>query len=265
MKSDICVVIKGAGEMATGVACRLFNSRLKVVLTDIDKPLAVRRAVSFCEAVYDGSKVVEGIEAVLVQGADQIGRAHEQGRIPLVIDPDLKVLDLLKPEVLVEATLSKKDTGLNADLAPLVIALGPGFEVPQNADFVIETNRGHNLGRVYNRGKAEANTGVPGNIAGKTWERVLRAPGDGVFETDCKLGDKVTAGQVVGMVGNLPVKSLLNGVLRGLIRNGTRTHKSLKLGDVDPMGQVEYLYTISEKARAVGGSVLETIMKVYNK
>jgi xanthine dehydrogenase accessory factor len=265
VKSDLCVLMRGAGEMATGVAHRLFMSNLQVVLVEIPKPLAVRRAVSFCEAVYDGRKTVEGVDAVLASSLEDAEDIRQTGAVPLLVDPELTLLEKLKPDVLVEATLSKGALRLSADMAPLVIGLGPGLEAPDDARFIIETNRGHHLGRIIEQGMAQANTGIPGDIAGKTWERVLRAPTDGVFETDCKLGDKVKAGQEVGRVAGKPVMTRLDGVLRGLIRPGAEVSNELKLGDVDPRGQLEYLDTISEKARALGGSVLEAILRVYNK
>jgi xanthine dehydrogenase accessory factor len=264
MKLDLLVVIMGAGEMASGVAWRLHQSRLKVVMTEVAKPLAVRRTVSFCEAVYGGHKTVEGVQAGLITSPSGIAAAHEQGIIPLLVDPGLKALKELQPQVLVEATLRKKGSGLRADMAPLVIGLGPGISAPDEAHYVIETNRGHNLGRIIEKGMAEPDTKVPGVIEGKSWERVLRAPQAGLFEAECQLGDMVKQGQVVGRVNGEPVISRLDGILRGLIRPGSQVDKDLKLGDVDPRGNLDYLHTISEKARALGGSVLEAILRVYN-
>ena len=264
MEPGLVVLIKGAGEMATGVAWRLFKAHFRVALTERPQPLAVRRAVSFCEAAYEGKKVVEGVEAVRVLGPEEINREWARNRIPLVEDPELNVREILKPQVLVEATLSKRNTGLSMEDAPLVIALGPGYEAGQDAHYVVETNRGHNLGRIYDRGAAEPNTGAPGEIAGVTHERLLRAPSDGIFETERSLGHQVHPGDVVAQVGREKVVARIGGVLRGLIRSGTRVRRGLKVGDIDPRGEADYVNTISEKARAIGGSVLEAILRVYN-
>ncbi len=264
MKPGIIVLIKGAGEMASGVAWRLFRSHFRLALTEQPRPLAVRRAVSFCEAVYEGKKVVEGVEAVRVLRPEEIAGEWERNRIPLIEDPELSVREMLAPDVLVEATLSKRNTGITINDAPLVIALGPGYEAGRDAHYVVETNRGHNLGRLYDQGTAQANTGVPGEIAGMTHERVLRAPSDGIFETKAGLGQHVGAGDTVARVGSDEVVAQVGGVLRGLIRPGTWVRRGLKVGDIDPRGETGYVNTISEKARAIGGAVLEAILRVYN-
>lgn len=265
MKLDLVVLIKGAGEMASGVAWRLFNSGFKVVMTEAPRPLAVRRAVSYSEVLYTGSKVVEGVEARLVDDPDQVAPLWEQGVIPVVVDPKLTLLERLRPPVLLEATVAKRNTGIRMDMAPLVIALGPGYQAGVDAHFVVETNRGHNLGRIYRQGRAEPNTGIPGTIAGKSWERVLRAPTNGVFQPRFDLGDMVEQGQVVATVAEEPVVALVGGILRGLLRGGVDVVMDQKLGDVDPRGEMEFLHTISEKARCIGGSVLEAILRVYNR
>ncbi len=264
MTRDLVVMVKGAGEMASGVAWRLAKSHFKVVLTEIQRPLAVRRAVSFCEAVYDGQKQVEGVSALLVENVEGVRAAWSQKAIPLIVDPELKMVPHLVPDVLVEATLCKRDSGLNIDDAPLVVALGPGFEAGSNADLVIETKRGHHLGRVYEEGQAIANTGVPGEIEGKTWERVLRSPADGIFQTGFQLGDMVGEGQAIAEVDGEPIIAKVTGNLRGLIRPNTWVSSGLKVGDIDPRGQEAYVETISEKARTLGGAVLEAILRRYN-
>lgn len=265
MAIQLTVLIKGAGEIATGVAHRLHRCHLRLALTEVAAPLAVRRAVSFCEAVYDQRKVVEDVAALLVIRPEEMEAVWQKGEIPLLVDPEAEVLDYLKPDVLVEATLSKHNTGISKADAPLVVALGPGFEAGVDAHVVIESNRGHNLGRLIKEGWAEPNTGVPGNTAGYTLERVLRAPADGVFDCDCALGDKVEKGQVVGRVASQPVVAQVGGILRGLIRPQSRVWQGLKIGDVDPRSDKAFVHTISEKARALGGSVLEAIMRVYNR
>ncbi len=262
---DLIVLMRGAGEMASGVAHRLWRSGFRVALLELPAPLAVRRKVSFCEAVHQGSMTVEGATAVLVDGPDKAGAVWAKGEIPVIVDPLMDSLGDLSPGGFIEATLSKtNDYGLTPDMAPLVIALGPGFTTPENAHYVIETNRGHNLGRVIESGGAEPNTGHPGDIAGLTWQRVLRAPAEGVFDTDRKIGDLVREGEAVARIDGEPVKAGTDGMIRGLIRPGTPVSKGLKVGDVDPRGKRALPADISEKARALGGSVLECILRRYN-
>jgi xanthine dehydrogenase accessory factor len=209
--------------------------------------------------------VVEGVAARRVTDVSDVENVLKAGEIPVLVDPDTACLQTLRPEVLVEATLSKQNTGIHQDMAPLVIALGPGFTAGVDAHMVVETKRGHDLGRIITHGQAEPNTGVPGNIAGESLRRVLRAPSDGEFRTDLDIGDRVASGQSVARVADLPVTAQIGGLLRGLIRPGSHVTRGLKVGDVDPRDDPSYVDTISEKARAVGGAVLEAIMRVYNR
>ncbi|MCF8034740.1 MAG: EF2563 family selenium-dependent molybdenum hydroxylase system protein [Desulfarculaceae bacterium] len=259
------VLIRGAGEMATGVAFRLHRAGLRLALTEAPNPMAVRRAVSFCEAIHDGTKTVEGLTARRVAGPEDFDAVWAAGELPVLVDPDTSCRHAMKPVVIVDALLAKKNTGLAPDMAPLTIGLGPGFSAPQDAHLVIETNRGHNLGRLIYQGQAEPNTGQPGNIAGYTHQRVLRSPADGAFEALAELGQAVAQDETVARVAGQEIKVAVGGVLRGLIRPGTQVEKGWKVGDVDPRGQLEYLNTISEKARAIGGSVLEGILHQFNK
>jgi xanthine dehydrogenase accessory factor len=261
---NLKVLIRGAGEMASAVAWTLFQCHFKVALLETYQPLAVRRQVSFCEAVYEGRKTVEGVEAVLVSYPEEFPGIWKSGRIPLWIDPELKSALALKPDVLVDAILAKQNTGTRMDQAPLVLALGPGFIAGQDAHLVIETNRGHNLGRILTRGEAEADTGRPGNIGGFTDERVLRAPTKGIIKTYKEIGNRVVKEEKVAEVDGLPIPSAIDGVLRGLIRDGTNVLPGLKVGDIDPRGRPEYCNTLSEKARAIAGGVLAGILRVYN-
>jgi xanthine dehydrogenase accessory factor len=263
---DRVILIKGAGEMATGVACRLFGSNLRrILLLETASPLAVRRHVSFCEAVHEGAKVVEGVMAVHVSNEAELLQAWEEGKIAVRVDPQGESVSCLEPDVLIDATLAKRNLGISIDNAPLVIALGPGFEAGKDCHVVLETNRGHDLGRLLSSGKAEANTGIPGAIGGYTKERVLRSPADGCFTTERQIGDKVRVDEVIGRVGNIEVVASINGILRGLIRPGSSVRKGLKLGDIDPRGEKAYCDTISEKARSLGGAVLEAVLAAYNK
>lgn len=260
------ILIRGAGEMATGVACRLFRSGFRrILLTEISQPLAVRRTVSFCEAVIDGSHSVEGVHAIKIEKISHIRQIWEDAAIPIIIDPDNIAKNKFGPDILIDAVMAKRNTGVSITDAPLVVALGPGFSAGTDANCVIETNRGHDLGRLLYDGPASPDTGIPGPIGGHTSDRVLRAPCDGLFESNRGIGDAVMAGQQIGAVSKKPVVSKLSGTLRGLIRPGLTVTQGLKIGDVDPRGIVSYCYTISEKARALGGSVLEAILAHYNK
>lgn len=262
--TDLKVLIRGAGEQASGIAARLFRSHLRIAMTEVAHPLAVRRAVSFCEAVWDGTCTVEGITGRAVASAGDFDRVLAAGEIPVLVDPDLTCLESWAPHVLIDATVAKRNLGTRKDMAELVIGFGPGFTAGQDVDVVVETNRGHDLGRLLCEGQAEPNTGVPGNTAGYTLERVLRAPAEGVFETVARIGDRVEPGQVVGRVGALEIPARIAGVVRGLLRSGVPVTPGLKAGDVDPRLETRYCFTISEKARALGGSALEAILARFN-
>ncbi|MEW6266795.1 MAG: selenium-dependent molybdenum cofactor biosynthesis protein YqeB [Thermodesulfobacteriota bacterium] len=259
------VLIRGAGEMASGVAVRLARARFAVLLTETPAPLCVRRTVSFCEAVHHGRVRVEDVEAELVDEPEKIGEVQTQGRLAVLVDPDLNCLPLFKPDVLVDAILAKKNLGLSTGLAELTVALGPGFEAGSDADVVIETNRGHNLGRLIYQGQAEADTGVPGEIAGESLRRLLRSPAEGLLKANLDIGDPVYAGQMVAEVAGRPVTAQVSGVLRGLIRPGSEVRAGLKIGDVDPRGRREFCFSVSDKARAIGGAVLEAILRHFNR
>ena len=263
--SSLTVLIRGAGEMASGVAWRLFQSHFQILLTEIPQPLAVRRGVSFCEAVYEGRQSVEGVEAILIHQPEESAAVWRSNRIPLLVDPDLSQALRLKPEVLVDAILAKKNLGTRITDAAWVIGLGPGFRAGIDAHLVVETQRGHNLGRLYNEGEAEPNTGIPGTIGGFSGERVLRAPGVGTLRSLKAIGDGVAAGEVVAEVDGIPVSARIQGVLRGMIRDGTTVVAGIKIGDVDPRENPLYCRTISEKARAIAGAVLEGILRRFNQ
>jgi len=263
--SERTIVIKGAGEMASAVAWRLYMANLKkILMLDTSDPLAVRRAVSFCEAVHDGHQTVEGVEAISVFEPADIYAAWERKQIAVAADPQWRLLKQLRPDLVVDAILAKKNLGTGMNEAALVIGLGPGFIAGSDVHLVIETNRGHNLGRIITQGAAEPNTGIPGNIAGFTEERVLRAPADGLFKARRSIGDMVKAEAIIGSVAGVTVYAPIGGVIRGLIRSDTDVSKGLKIGDIDPRGRKANCYTISDKARAIGGSVLEAVMRVYN-
>ena len=261
---ELKVLIRGGGELASGVAHRLHQSRFRVCLTEAPHPLAVRRGVAFCEAVYDGEKVIEGVTARLIASPDKVKTTWQDGVIPLLIDPENKARNIIKPDVLIDAIIAKKNLGTRITDAPLVIALGPGFTAGKDAHVVIETNRGHNLGRIIRHGEAEPNTGRPGAIGGFDRERVWHAPAGGLFTTQKKIGDHVTAGETVAFIGEVPVNTEIGGIIRGLLRDKTEVPKGMKLGDIDPRGITEYCYTISDKSRTISGGVLEAILNHFN-
>jgi xanthine dehydrogenase accessory factor len=261
--SGIKVCVKGGGDIASGVAWRLHQCGFKVFITEIDQPVAVRRKVAFCEAVYEGKAVVQGVEALLIHDVNDVCPTWDQGKIPILIDTYCRARYIIKPEVIVDAIMAKKNIGSSINDAPLVIALGPGFEAGRDAHLVVESHRRHNLGRLLAVGSAQPDTGVPGPVLGITTDRVLRAPADGLWQSAMKIGDLVEKGDSVGSVAGVPVKALIEGVLRGMIRPGINVQEGLKIGDVDPRARREYCDTISDKALAIGGGVLEGILRFY--
>lgn len=264
--SHLKVGIKGAGEMASGLAWRLYQSNIrKIFMMESETPLAVRRGVCFSEAVYTGKKSVEGVDAVKTEDSNDIHFAWQRYQLAVIVDPKWKFVSIIKPDIVIDAILAKKNIGTTMDECQIVIGLGPGFEAGRDVHMVIETNRGHNLGKVIISGSAEKNTGIPGNINGYTKERVLRSPADGLFYSDFQIGMVVRPGDVIGYVGKQNITAEIPGVLRGLIRPGTVVKKGLKMGDIDPRGSSEYCNTISDKARAVAGGVLEAVLRSVGK
>lgn len=263
--TDLIVVIKGAGEMASAVAWRLYMAHIRqIMMLETSSPLAVRRAVSFCEALHNRQQTVEGVIAKRADASNDVRVCWEKGYIAVCNDPAWKLPAKFQTDVVVDAILAKKNLGTAVAEAPLVIGLGPGFIAGQDVHMVVETNRGHHLGRIITDGSAELNTGIPGEISGYAEERVLRAPCAGEFKTACSIGDPVKKGEPIGTVAADAVRAQIDGVLRGLIRNATQVQPGLKIGDIDPRGDASYCHTISEKARAISGSVLEAILRAFN-
>lgn len=250
-------LIKGAGDLASGAALRLHRAGFAVVMTEIAHPTVVRRTVAFAEAVVLGRVTVEGVEGVLADDAADVRRLLAQGTIAVVVDPEAAVRHELRPILLVDAIVAKRNLHTRLSDAPAVVALGPGFVAGRDAHAVIETQRGHALGRVITAGEALPNTGIPGEVGGHGADRVLRAPADGILRATREIGDRVRAGEIVASVDDDPVRSRLDGVLRGLIRPGLHVSAGLKLGDVDPCGSAECCYLASDKAMAIAGGVLE--------
>ena len=259
------VVVKGGGDIASGVAHRMHQAGMRVVVTELEQPMTIRRAVSFASAVYDGRVVVDGLEARLVAREEQIPQIHEQRMIPVVVDPSASIVQRLGAEVVVDGIMAKRNVGTRMSDAPVVIGLGPGFTAGVDVHAVVETSRGHYLGKVITEGSALADTGVPGEIGGHTLDRVLRAPCSGRFLGNARIGDRVEAGDVLAHVGGEPLRARIDGVLRGILHDGLHVKNGQKVGDVDPRGIVDHCFTISDKARAVGGGVLEAILHLLSE
>ena len=254
------VVIKGAGDLASGIALRLHRSKIDVVMTELPVPLAVRRTVAFSEAIRLGSTVVEDVKAEKAGSADEVRDCLARGVIPVLEDPEAEIIKILKPEVVVDAILAKKNTGTTIDDAKMVIGVGPGFTADEDCHAVVETKRGHTLGRVIWKGSAIPNTGVPGNVGGQTIRRLIKAPADGIFHPEKKIGDIVKEGDRVANVDGVPVYAQTGGKIRGMLQDGVPVTKGLKSGDVDPRGASVDHMTVSDKALSIGGGVLEAIL-----
>ncbi len=257
---NLKVLVRGGGEMASGIAYRLRRCHMKVFITEVSAPTTVRRPVAFAEAVYNGNHVIEGIKAVKVATPEEADGVWNNGGIPLFVDPQANVRRVIPPAVLVDAIMAKKNTGTEKSDAPIVIGVGPGFTAGKNVHAVVETNRGHNLGRVLWTGHAEEDTGRPAPVSGYTEERVLRVPQRGCFRALREIGDLVQPGEIVAQVDGHPIPAQIRGVLRGLLKDGITVDEGIKAGDIDPRGEREYCYLISDKARAIGGGVLEAIL-----
>jgi xanthine dehydrogenase accessory factor len=253
------VVIKGAGDLASGAILRLHRTGLQVVATEIEQPTTVRRTVAFSEAIYCGEVEVEGLRARKIHDSAEIARAWSDGVVPVLVDPEAEIVSRLHPAVVVDAILAKRNLGTRISDAAVVVGLGPGFVAGVDVHAVIETNRGHHLGRVLWHGAAEPDTGVPGEIAGYGTQRLLRAPCPGVLRAERAIGDRVQAGDIVCWADQTPVKTSIAGVLRGLLHDGLCVHPGMKIGDVDPRAAREHCFTISDKSLAIAGGVLEAV------
>ena len=254
------ILIKGAGDLASGVAVRLAHCGLPIVMTDLNNPTSIRRTVCFSEAIRTGVQTVEDVTAVYAETPDDVASIQSRGHIAVLADPNAGCIKTLRPDVIVDAILAKRNLNTKITDAPVVIALGPGFTAGIDCHAVIETMRGHDLGRMILSGSAAPNTGIPGSISGFTTERVLRAPKDGILKEIRHIGDVVKRGETVAEVDGDPVITVIDGVLRGLLPTGTRVTKGMKSGDVDPRADVSNCYSVSDKARAIAGGVLEAIL-----
>ncbi len=254
------VLVKGAGDLATGCAVRLHRAGFAVVMTERPDPRAVRRTVAFCEAVTLGKTRVEDIEARLAHDPARALRLCRSGVVAVLIDPETRCRTALGPLAVVDARMAKRNLGTSPSEAPVVVGLGPGFTAGADVHAVVETNRGHRLGAVLYSGQAEPNTGVPGEIDGRTTDRLLRAPAAGRFTALREIGERVAAGDLVARVGTAEVRAAIDGVVRGLLRDGLLVNEGAKIGDIDPRARREHCFTVSDKALAVAGGVLEAIL-----
>lgn len=264
--ADDIIVVRGGGDIASGAIQKLYRSGFKVLVLETETPSAIRRKVAFCEAVYEKDIEIEGIKARLVANDEEIQECWDSDIVPVMIDSRGKVIERLKPLAVVDGILAKQNFGTKRSMAPITVALGPGFSAPEDVDIVIETMRGHNLGRIIEEGRASENTGVPGIIAGFGIERVIYSDYSGVITNVEKIGNVVEKGDVIAVVGDNEIYASISGVLRGIIRDGYKVKKGLKIADIDPrISEKDNCFTISDKARNIGGAVLESILYLKKK
>lgn len=256
------ILVRGGGDIATGSIYKLHQCGYAVLILETENPTAIRRRAAFCEAVYDGAAQVEGVVCRKVDTPEECETAWRNREIPLMLDPQAEIVKHMKPEVVVDGILAKRNLGTNRRMAPLTIGLGPGFVAGQDVDYVIETMRGHHLGRIISQGCAIPNTGIPGLIGGYGAERVIHAPASGKIRVLAEIGDLVEKGETLAVIGDVAVAASLTGVLRGIIRDGFLVKKGLKIADIDPRKeQKENCSTISDKARCIAGGVLEVVVR----
>ncbi len=278
MNKDILIICRGAGDLATGIIHRLHKAGFKVLALETDRPAAIRRQVSFCEAVYEKEITIEGVTAKLITSLDELDDIIEKDFIPVIVDPKARLITELKPDIVVDAIIAKKNLGTFIDMAPLVIGIGPGFTAGEDVDIVVETMRGHDLARIIEKGQALVNTGIPGNIGGYTSERVIHAEAAGFIKNIHYIGDVVKKGEEIARIYKskdafmnpkssfVSVKASISGIIRGLIREGFEVTKGFKIADIDPReGELKNCFTISDKSRSIGGSVLEAVCSYVNE
>ena len=260
------IIVRGGGDLATGVIHRLWCAGFKVLVLECTKPAAIRRQVALCEAVYQGSAQVEGLTARLINSLPEADAVWEHDEVPVLVDEAADSVRAFAPDIVIDAIIAKRNLGTSSTMAPLVIALGPGFSVGDDADVIVETKRGHNLGRIIRSGSAAPNSGVPGNIAGYSKERVLHAPCAGVLHVIHDIGSIVEKGETIATItdgaNQVAVKATLSGLIRGMIRDGFAVTEGFKIADIDPRKEeLANCFTISDKARCIAGSVLELVCR----
>ena len=259
------VIVRGGGDIASGTIMKLYKCGYSVLILETSSPSSIRRNVSFSEAVYEGTSKVEDVTCYLAKNTDEAKELLNQGKLTMLVDPDCSCLNEFAPIALIDGILAKKNLGTTKDMAPITIALGPGFIAGEDVDAVIETMRGHSLGRVIFNGEAIKNTGIPGKIAGFDKERVIHSPADGTLRNICHITDLVKRDQVIAEIdgpdGKTAVYATIDGLLRGLIRDGYRVTKGFKIADIDPRAnEYDNCFTISDKARCIAGGALEALL-----
>lgn len=261
------IIVRGGGDLATGVIHRLWNAGFKVLVLECVQPAAIRRQVALSEAVYQGKATVEGMTGVLIGCLGDAQNVWQQGNVPVMVDEAAACVQDFQPDILIDAIIAKRNLGTQSNMAPLTIALGPGFRAGRDADVIVETKRGHNLGRIIRIGSAAPNSGVPGNIAGFSKERVLHAPCAGILHIIRDIGSVVEKNEVIAAITTdigetVYVKATLTGIIRGMIRDGFIVTKGFKIADIDPRKEeLANCFTISDKARCIAGSVLELVCR----
>lgn len=259
------VIVRGGGDLATGTIYKLVQCGFSVLVLDIEKPSAIRRNVAFCQAIYDGRYTVEGMECICCNTIEESFQVMKDGKVAIMVDPKAECLEKVKPIALIDAILAKKNLGTTKDMAPITIALGPGFVAGVDVDAVIETKRGHQLGRVIYDGAAIKNTGIPGVIQGYGKERVIHSPCDGIVHPIKKITDIVKKDEIIAYVDQTPVRATMDGLLRGMIQGGYHVTKGFKMADIDPrIEEYDNCFTISDKARCIAGGVIEALLHLGN-
>ena len=266
--TDKLIIVRGAGDLSTGIIHKLHRCGFNVLALEVEKPLAIRRNVCFSEAVYEGEVCIEGVFCKLLTDSISLDSIFKENKVALAVDPKGELIKSLKPIVVIDAIIAKKNLGTTINMAPLTIGIGPGFTAKKDVDLVIETMRGHDLGRIIENGSAIENTGVPGSINGYTKERVVYSTGTGIINNTCNIGDIVKKGQVIANISdsNVNILATMDGVLRGIIRDRSFVKKGLKIADIDPrVEEVKNSNTISDKARCIAGGVLEAILMNWSE
>lgn len=259
-KEKLCI-IRGGGDIATGTIYKLFQCGFPLLVLEIDNPSCIRRTISFCEAVFDEDVEVEGVHARRVNSLEEGYRCYCRGQVPVMVDGEAAIIRQASPAVVIDAILAKKNLGTRITDAPVVIGVGPGFCAGKDVHAVVETKRGHNLGRVIYEGEAAPNSGVPGVIAGYGKERVIHAPTSGILHIEKQIGEEVVKGDIIAWIGDVPVKATISGIIRGMLREGYPAGKGLKMADIDPrIAEKDNCHHISDKARCVAGGVLEAVL-----
>lgn len=256
-------LIRGGGDLGSGIALRLHRAGFKIIITEIELPLVLRRTVAFANAIYEKEMIVEGVKSKFTSELNDIDSLLHSGIIPVLIDPELNVLNYISVDILIDARMLKSYNPNALNKKPLIIGIGPGFIASQNCHAAIESNRGHFLGRVLWEGSAQENTGTPGKIGSADFDRVIRAPLEGLINNGLMIGTMVKKGDFLGYVGNERIIASIDGCLRGLMHDGIYANKGEKIGDLDPRQDPSLINFVSEKSLAIAGGVIEAIATYY--